>query len=409
MQRVVITGMGTVNALGQNVAQSVAAMQAGTLGIQPIKQFDASATGIHVAGEVADFEPTKRLDKKLAKRLDRFTQFALYSAIEAAEQAGLATAVDPQRLAVIYGSGIGGLSTIEAQVTKKNAKGPKRISPLFVPMAIINMAPGVLAQYFGAHAESYAVVTACASGTSAIAQAVQCLQAGRADMVITGGAEASINEIGIGGFAALTALSAADTPQTASLPFGQDRSGFVMGEGAGTLILETQAHAEARGAQILGYVLGYGATSDAYHMTAPDPSGQYAAKAMQQALATSGLTPDAVGYVNAHGTATVANDLMEAKAIRTVFGQQPVAVSSTKGMTGHLLGAAGALEAILTIAALNAARLPVNLGGVPDAACDVDLVTGLDQKPQTPFALSNSFGFGGHNAVLALGGAQAFG
>ncbi|MCI1987354.1 MAG: beta-ketoacyl-ACP synthase II [Lactobacillus sp.] len=409
MQRIVVTGMGTVNALGQDVAQSVAAMQAGEIGIRSISQFDASATGISVAGEVSDFEPTQRLDKKLVKRLDRFTQFALYSAIEAAEQAHLAGAVAPERLAVIYGSGIGGLSTIEAQVTKKNAKGPKRISPLFVPMAIINMAPGVLAQHFGAHAESYAVVTACASATSAIGQAMQCLQAGRADMVITGGAEASINEIGIGGFAALTALSTATEPQKASLPFGRERSGFVMGEGAGTLILETEAHARARGAEILGYVLGHGATSDAYHMTAPDPSGQQAAAAMQQALTTAGLAPSAIGYVNAHGTATVANDLMESKAIRTVFRQHPVAVSSTKGMTGHLLGGAGAIEAILTLAALNTARLPVNLGGTPDPDCAVSLVADTHQQPQTPFALSNSFGFGGHNAVLALGGARAYG
>lgn len=409
MQKVVITGMGAVSALGHDVASNLAAMHAAHCGIRAISQFDPAATGVHVAGEVPAFDASTRIAKKLSKRLDRFTQFALYSAIEAAKQARLAAVADRARLAVIYGSGIGGLSTIQTQVTKMNAKGAGRISPLFVPMAIINMAPGVLAQYFDAHGESYAVVTACASATSAIGQAAQCIQAGRADVVITGGAEASINEIGIGGFAALTALSTASDPTQASLPFAIARGGFVMGEGAGTLILESEAHAQARGAKILGYVAGYGATSDAYHMTAPDPSGRPQAQAMQQALAAANLAPAQIAYVNAHGTGTQANDAMEARAISAVFGPRGVPVSSTKGMSGHLLGAAGALEAILTVGALNDGALPPNVSGAPDPECAVALVTDPTQAPAHPWALSNSFGFGGHNAVLALGGARAYG
>ncbi len=409
MEKVVVTGMGAVSALGHDVASNLAAMHAGTCGIRPISHFDASQTGVSVAGEVPDFDPSLRIPKKLSKRLDRFTQFALFSAIEAVEAAALPETLAGDRLAVIYGSGIGGLSTIETQVTKMNAKGAGRISPLFVPMAIINMAPGVLAQYFHAHGESYAVVTACASATSAIGQAMQCIQAGRADVVITGGAEASINQIGIGGFAALTALATASDPHAASLPFARERGGFVMGEGAGTLVLESETHAKARGAKILGYVAGFGATSDAYHMTAPDPSGQPQASAMRQALATAGLTPEQVGYVNAHGTGTQANDAMEAKALGQVFGEAGVAVSSTKGLSGHLLGAAGALEAILTLGGLNDGALPPNVSGEPDPECVVDLVTATDRQPKTQWALSNSFGFGGHNAVLALGGARVYG
>lgn len=408
MKRVVITGMGTVNALGHDVPQTLTALHAGQIGIKPITKFDASDTGIHVAGEIRDFDPTQRIEKKLVKRLDLFTQYALYSAIEATEQAGLtrdqlAAVVDPARLAVIYGSGIGGLTTIQEQVTKMNAKGAKRVSPMFVPMAIINMAPGVLAQHFGAHGTSYAVVTACASGTSAIGQALQHIRSGAADIVITGGAEASLNHIGIAGFGALTALSTATDPLQASLPFGQHRSGFVLGEGAGTLILEDYAHAVARHATILGEVKGYGSTSDAYHMTAPDPAGTQAAAAMRQALTDADWPVDSVGYVNAHGTGTQANDAMESRALRAVFGDSPVLVSSTKAQTGHLLGAAGAVEAILTVAALRAGQLPVNAAAdAQDDACAVDLVTMANRHHQTRRALSNSFGFGGHNAVLAL-------
>ncbi|WDF81917.1 beta-ketoacyl-ACP synthase II [Lacticaseibacillus pabuli] len=411
MRRVVVTGMGTVNPLGNDLPTSVQAMLTDHVGIAPITKFDATETGISVAGELKDFDVTARIDRKLSKRLDGFTQYALYSAIEAAEQAQLtAETVDPERLAVIYGSGIGGLTTIQNQVTKMNAKGPKRVSPMFVPMSIINMAPGVLAQHFGAHGASYAVVTACASGTSAIGQAMQHIRCGAADVVITGGAEASVNEIGIAGFAALTALSSATEPQRASLPFGQHRSGFVMGEGAGTLILEEREHALARGAQILGEIVGYGTTSDAYHMTAPNPSGAGAAAAMQMAIADADLAADNIGYVNAHGTGTAANDAMESKAIAQVFADSPVLVSSTKSMTGHLLGAAGAIEAIFTIAGMNSGRLPANvIDDTQDADCPVQLVNQKNAQQDCEYALSNSFGFGGHNAVLAIKRGDAVG
>ncbi|WP_125702265.1 beta-ketoacyl-ACP synthase II [Lacticaseibacillus daqingensis] len=410
MKRVVVTGMGTINAIEHDVASTLAAMQAGTLGIAPITLFDASATGIHVAGEVKDFDPTMRLDRKQTKRMDRYTQLALTSAIEAMAQADVVGHVAPERLAVIYGSGIGGLTTTQEQVIKMHDKGPKRVSPMFVPMAIINMAPGLIAQQFGAHGASYAVVTACASGTSAIGQAMQHIRAGLADVVITGGAEASVNEIGIAGFAALTALSPASDPAQASLPFGSHRSGFVMGEGAGTLVLEDYDHAVRRGATILGEIAGYGSTSDAYHMTAPDPSGAEAARAMQLAIADAGLTPAAIGYVNAHGTATAANDAMESRAIDQVFGPHGVRVSSTKALVGHLLGAAGSVEAILTLGALNAHRLPQNwTQDTQDPTCTIDLVDATHVATTTTAALSNSFGFGGHNAVLALRGGDALG
>lgn len=404
MRRVVVTGMGTVNPLGNDLTSTLAAMQAGTLGIRPISKFDAAATGISVAGEVRDFTVTERIERKLSKRLDAFTQYALYSAIEAAQQAQLdISAPDDTRTAVIYGSGIGGLTTIQQQVSKMNAKGPKRVSPMFVPMSIINMAPGVIAQHFGARGASYAVVTACASGTSAIGQAMQHIRSGQADVVITGGAEASVNEIGIAGFAALTALSPATDPAQASLPFCSERSGFVMGEGAATLILEEYEHAKARGAHVLAEISGYGSTSDAYHMTAPDPSGAGAAGAMQAAIADAGIKREQIGYVNAHGTGTAANDAMEARALHTVFAEQAVLVSSTKAQTGHLLGAAGALEALLTIGGMNANSLPLNAAvGTPDPDCPLALVTPTERAQHCEYALSNSFGFGGHNAVLVI-------
>jgi 3-oxoacyl-[acyl-carrier-protein] synthase II len=404
-ERVVVTGMGTVSPLGNDVASTMAQIQAGKVGFAPITKFDATATGITLAGEVKDFDATQRLEKRTSKRMDLFSQYALYSAIEAAEQAGLTTdTVAPERLGVILGSGIGGLTTIEAQVTKMNAKGPQRVSPLFVPQSIVNMAAGNVALYFKAQNTCQAVVTACASGTNAIGNAFREIQAGRADMMITGGCEASVNQIGIAGFAALSALSAATDPAVASIPFDEKRQGFVMGEGAGTLILESLTHAQARGAQILGEVTGYGSTCDAYHMTAPDPAGTQAARAMALAVETAGWQPDDVDYINAHGTSTAANDSAEAQAIVDVFGERSdLLVSSTKSMTGHLLGAAGALEAVITLAAMQAQRLPMNVGVTQqDTACPVHLVDHTNADTKATKAISNSFGFGGHNAVLAL-------
>ena len=402
-ERVVVTGMGAVTPLGNSVDEFLTGLFAGQVGIKPITKFDATPTGITVAGEVKDFQPEERIEKKLAKRLDLFSVYGLYSASEAMAQAGLNEAnIDPERLGVIYGSGIGGLTTIEAQVIKMHDKSPKRVSPLFVPNSIINMVVGNIAMQFNAQNTSQAIVTACASATNAIGDAFEYLRQGKADVIITGGSEASVNEIGIAGFASLTALSKATDPTLASLPFDRQRNGFVMGEGGATLVLETLAHAQARGAQILGEVVGYGTTSDAYHMTAPRPDGAGAQRAMQQAVAEAGIQPRDVDYINAHGTATHANDSAEAQAISALFGQD-VQVSSTKGMTGHLLGAAGAIEAVATIGALQAGQLPANIGCTDqDPECPVNLVTPATQHQAATYALSNSFGFGGHNAVVAF-------
>lgn len=405
MKRVVITGMGAVTPLGNSAAEFIDGILKSQVGIAPITKFDATATGITVAGEVKDFDATKRIDKKSAKRNDLFTQYAMYSAAEAFENAGLSDGgVDPEELGVIYGSGIGGLTTIEEQVIKMHEKGPKRVSPLFVPNSIVNMAAGDVAIMINAQNTSQGIVTACSSATNAIGNAFEYLQLGKAQVIVTGGSEASVNQIGIAGFASLTALSKSEDPQQASIPFDRDRNGFVMGEGAATLVLETLDHAQQRHAPILAEVVGYGTTSDAYHMTAPDPEGKGAMRAMQQALNQAHITPDQVDYINAHGTSTAANDSAEAQAIERLFGQNShVKVSSTKGMTGHLLGAAGAIEAVATIGAMQQSQMPVNVGVQhQDEVCPVTLVNDENKQAPVEYALSNSFGFGGHNAVIAL-------
>ena len=405
MTRVVITGMGTVSPIGNDTPTFIANLLAGKLGIDKIKKFDASATGISVAGEVKDFDPQLRLSKKAAKRMDLYSQYAVYTALEALEQAGInAENTDSYEMGVIIGSGIGGLTTIQEQVIKMHEKGPQRVSPLFVPTAIANMAAGNVAIAANAKNICTAVVTACASATNAIGEAYRQIKEGRAQVMLTGGAEASVNEIGIAGFAALTALSTQADPQLASLPFDSKRSGFVLGEGAATLVLESLEHAQKRGAKILGEIVGYGATCDAYHITAPDPSGEGAARAMQAALDEAGIKPDQVGYINAHGTATHANDEGEARAINRVFGaDSQVWVSSTKSMTGHLLGAAGAIEAVATVAALQLGQLPANIGLTQqDEKCQINVVTQNALPVPIEYALSNSLGFGGHNAVIAF-------
>jgi 3-oxoacyl-[acyl-carrier-protein] synthase II len=338
--------------------------------------------------------------------MDLFSQYAVDSAVAAVEQAGINEKnTDAYDLGVIYGSGIGGLTTIQNQVIKMHTKGPERVSPMFVPTSIVNMAAGNIAMRFQAKNICTAIVTACSSGTNAIGEAYRQIKEGRAKVMLTGGAEASVNEIGIAGFAALTALSKESDPKRASLPFDEDRSGFVMGEGAATLVLESFEHAQSRGAEILGEIVGYGSTCDAYHITAPDPSGEGAARAMEQAIAEAEIKPAQVDYINAHGTATHANDVGESKAINLVFGSEsPVKVSSTKSMTGHLLGAAGAIEAVITVAALQKQELPPNVGLTQqDPDCQVQLVRAdHGESAEVEYALSNSLGFGGHNAVLAF-------
>ncbi|MCQ2557189.1 MAG: beta-ketoacyl-ACP synthase II [Ligilactobacillus sp.] len=405
MTRVVITGMGIVAPIGNDTKTFVENLFKGQLGIAPITKFDASETGITVAGEVKDFDPNERVGKKAAKRMDLFSQYAVHTALEALEQAGINEEnTDPYDMGVIIGSGIGGLTTIQEQVIKMHEKGPRRVSPMFVPTAIANMAAGNVAMRTNAKNICTSVVTACASATNAIGEAYRQIKEGRAQVMLAGGAEASVNEIGIAGFASLTALSTQEDPTKASLPFDKERSGFVLGEGAATLVLESEEHAKDRGAQILGEVVGYGATCDAYHITSPDPSGEGAARAMQQAIKEAGITPAEVDYINAHGTATHANDAGESKAINIVFGEDSdVLVSSTKSMTGHLLGAAGAIEAVATVAALQNGVVPPNIGlENQDDECQVNVVADLNHHADLQYAISNSLGFGGHNAVVAF-------
>ncbi|MBD7894167.1 beta-ketoacyl-ACP synthase II [Limosilactobacillus sp. Sa3CUN2] len=406
MTRVVVTGMGAIAPNGNGLDEFVNNSLAGKVGIKPITKFDASETGITVAGEVDDFDPKAVVGKKAARRMDLYSQYAIQTAVEAIEQAGITEEnTDPEGLGVIYGSGIGGLTTIQEQVIKMHDKGPRRVSPMFVPMAISNMAAGNIAIRFNAQNICTSITTACATGTNSIGEAYRQVKEGRAQVMIAGGAEASVNEIGIAGFASLNALSTSEDPEKASLPFDRDRNGFVLGEGAGTLVLESLEHAKKRNAKILGEVVGYGATCDAYHITAPDPEGKGATRAMQNAIDEAGIQASDVDYINAHGTATHANDSGESLAINKVFGEDSqVRVSSIKGMTGHLLGAAGAIEAVVTIAALEKGKLPQNVGCFnQDPECSVNLVTADNQDDaDAEYALSNSFGFGGHNAVLAF-------
>lgn len=405
MTRVVITGMGVVAPLGNDVETFMRRVLAGELGIGPITKFDSQATGVSVAAEVVDFDVTKRVGKKKAKRMDLFSQYALDSALAAMDQANITPEnTDPADMGVIYGSGIGGLTTIQEQVTHMVEKGADHISPMFVPKSIGNMAAANIAIEIGAQNICTTIVTACSSGANAIGEAYRQIKEGRAQVMVTGGSEASINEIGIGGFAALSTLSTATDPAQASLPFDARRQGFVMGEGGATLILESLEHAQAHNAIILGEITGYGTNCDAYHMTSPNPNGEVAARAMQMAIAESQITPADVDYVNAHGTGTVANELAESAALQRVFGtNNKVQVSSTKSMTGHLLGAAGALEAAITVGALTAGILPPNVGlQTPDSDCQVNLIREPQSAPDAQYGMSNSFGFGGHNAVLVF-------
>ncbi|MCR1879058.1 beta-ketoacyl-ACP synthase II [Limosilactobacillus reuteri] len=406
MIRVVITGMGAVAPNGNGIQEFISNSFAGKVGIKAIKKFDAKPTGITVAGEIDDFDPNDVIGRKAARRMDLYSQYALQSAIEAMEMAEInETNTKPVDMGVIYGSGIGGLTTIQEQIIKMHDKGPRRVSPMFVPMSIANMAAGNISIHFNAQNICTSIVTACATGTNAIGEAFRQVKEGRAKVMIAGGSEASVNEIGIAGFAALTALSQATDPLKASLPFDKARQGFVLGEGGATLVLEDLEHAQKRGANILGEIIGYGVTSDAYHITSPDPTGAGAARAMELAIKEAGVNPSEISYINAHGTATHANDEGESKAINQVFGPDShVRVSSTKGMTGHLLGAAGAIEAVLTVAALQKGQLPMNIGCFnQDPKCSVNLVTADNKNASNArYAISNSFGFGGHNAVLAF-------
>lgn len=403
MTRVVITGMGAIAPNGNGFENFVNNTLAGKVGIKKISKFDALETGITVAGEIDDFDKEAYVGKKAARRIDLYTQYAIQVASEAMKMAGIDEGnTKPENLGVIFGSGIGGLTTIQDQVIKMHDKGPRRVSPFFIPMAIANMAAGNISIRFNAQNISTSIVTACASATNSIGEAFRQIKEGRAQVMIAGGSEATVNETAISGFAALTALSENTDPMRASLPFDKNRNGFVLGEGAGAMILESLDHAQERGAKILGEIVGYGATSDAYHITSPDVDGRGAVRAMQEAINEAGIDPSQVGYINAHGTATSANDSGESKAINQVFGKD-VKVSSTKGMTGHLLGAAGAIEAVVTVASLMKDEFPANIGCFDqDPECQVNLIDQDHQRFSTDYAISNSFGFGGHNAVLTF-------
>ncbi len=406
-RRVVITGLGAITPVGNTAELFWNGLKSGSSGAGIVTRFDVSKFSAKVAAEVKDFDPEICIDPKEIKKLDLFTQFAMVAAVEAVEASGISSnGSDPARTGVLIGSGIGGIQTIEEQKEILLEKGPRRISPFLIPKLIINMASGMVSMRYGFSGPNTAVVTACATGNHAIGDAMRIIQRDEADVMVAGGTEAAITPLGYGGFANMKALSTRnDSPQTASRPFDKDREGFVMGEGAGIVILEELEHAKQRGAAIFGEIVGYGMSADAYHMTMPEPEGKGAANAMRMALKDAQLNPEDIGYINAHGTSTPYNDKFETKAIKTVFGDHAykLAVSSTKSMTGHLLGASGAIEFIAATKALQEGILPPTINyTTPDPDCDLDYVPNEAREQQVEAAICNSFGFGGHNAVLAV-------
>lgn len=405
-RRVVITGLGTVNPLGNNVEETWKKVQENACGIGPITHFDTENFTVKMAGEVKNLNVEDILGKKESKRMDRFTQFAMIAAKEAMEDSGLdPEKEDTNRCGVLVSSGIGGLPTIETEHAKGLEKGFNRISPFFIPMAISNMAAGQIAIAYGLHGMCSCVVTACASSNNAIGDAFRHIRDGYAEVMVCGGAESCITELGIGGFAALKALSTAEDANRASIPFDKERNGFVMGEGAGILILEEYEHAKARGAKIYAELAGYGANCDAYHITAPHPEGEGGAACMKLALEDAGMAAEDIDYINAHGTSTHLNDSGETKAIRKAFGAHAdkLMVSSTKSMTGHLLGGSGAVEAVFTTLAVQNDFVPATVNyQVPDEECDLDIVPNEGRKAVVRAAVSNSLGFGGHNASIVI-------
>jgi 3-oxoacyl-[acyl-carrier-protein] synthase II len=414
-RRVVVTGLGALTPVGNTVDEFWSALTQGKSGIGPITKFDASEKHdngeykfvTRIAGEVRNFDELKYVDKKDARRLDPYLKYAMACAVMAVEDSGLDTAaLDTRRFGVLIGSGIGGISSLLEAHKMLIERGPDRVSPFFIPMLIINMASGLVSMRFGAKGPNSSVVTACATGNHAIGDAFRLIQRGDADVMIAGGAEAIVVPLTIAGFCSMKAMSTRnDEPQKASRPFDAGRDGFVCGEGGGILLLESLEHARRRDAHIYGEIVGYGMTGDAHHMTAPDPEGDGAARAMAGALADAGLSPTAVDYINAHGTSTPYNDKFETLAIKRVFGEhaRKLAVSSTKSMTGHLLGAAGGIEAIATLLALHHGVLPPTINyETPDPDCDLDYVPNQARKQDIETALSNAFGFGGTNATLAF-------
>ena len=407
MRRVVITGVGVVSPAGSELKTFWENITAGKSGISKISRFDISDFPVQIAAEVKDFDPLEYFDKKEARRTDLFIQYAMGAAVQAVENAELDTdKVDPERVGVLIGSGIGGIRTIEEQYDILLNKGPKRVSPYCVPMEIINMASGLVSIRFGFKGPNISVVTACATGTHAIGEAYRTIQYGDADVMVAGGAESAITPLSIAGFAAARALSTRnDEPEKASRPFEKNRDGFVMGEGAGIVILEEYEHAKKRGAPILAEIVGYGTSGDAYHMTAPAPNGEGAARAIRNALRDAKISPDTIDYINAHGTSTKFNDLYETLAIKSVFGDHAykLKVSSIKSMIGHLLGAAGGVEVVASVLTLQTGVIPPTINyEEPDPECDLDYVPNEAIEMGVNYILKNSFGFGGTNACLVL-------
>ncbi|WP_134700342.1 beta-ketoacyl-ACP synthase II [Ammoniphilus sp. YIM 78166] len=405
--RVVITGMGVISPIGKSVEEFWGNLLAGKSGVDHITSFDVSDYPTQIAAEVKDFNPEEFMEKKDVKRTDRFVQFAIAAGKLAMENAGInMDELNRDRVGVYIGSGIGGLGTFEDQHRTLMEKGPKRVSPFFIPMMIANMGSGQVSIALGAKGPNSAAVTACATGTNSIGDAFKIIQRGEADVMFAGGSEATIRPTGLAGFCSAKAMSTRnDEPQKASRPFDLDRDGFVMGEGSGVLVLESLEHAKKRGANILAEIVGYGMSGDAHHLTMPAPEGEGAARCMAMAIRDAGITPDQIDYINAHGTSTEYNDKFETMAIKTALGEHAykVAVSSTKSMTGHLLGAAGAVEAIACVQAIRDQTLPPTINyETPDPECDLDYVPNVPRKAKVDITLSNSLGFGGHNATIII-------
>lgn len=404
MKRVVITGLGAISPVGNDAESTWNGLISGKNGIDNISLFDASKLKVKLAAEVKSFDHSKYIDPKTAKRMDRFTQLAVCASKMAYEDANLNdNNFDKEDARVVMGSGIGGLGTIQEQIEKSTLKGPSRISPFFIPSSIINIAPAHISMELGLKGPCTAIVTACASGTDAVGDAFRSIRDGYHKLALAGGCEAAITESGIAGFANMTALHSGEDKNRASIPFDKDRSGFVMGEGGGVLVLEELEHALARNAKIYAEIVGYGQSCDAYHITSPDPEGKGAIKAMSLAISDGNINPSDIDYINAHGTSTPYNDKFETGAIKALFGEHSknLLVSSTKSMTGHLLGAAGAIEAIACVKALEKGIIPPTINYLnPDEDCDLNYVTEGAVKRDIKYALSNSLGFGGHNATI---------
>lgn len=405
-RRVVVTGLGAITPIGNDVDSFWNALKEKKVGIGPITYFDTTEYKAKLAAEVKDFDPKNYMDPKAAKRMERFSQFAVAASKQALEDAGIdMSKEDPYKVGVAVGSGIGSLQSVEREYKKLLDKGPGRVNPLLVPLMISNMAAGNVSIQFGLKGKSINIVTACATGTHCIGEAFRSIQYGEADVMVAGGAEASITPIGVAGFTALTALNTTDDPLRASIPFDKDRNGFIMGEGSGVVVLESLDHALARGAKIYAELAGYGATSDAFHITSPAEDGSGAAKAMELAMEEAGVKPEEVDYVNAHGTGTHHNDLFETRAIRRAFGDAAdhLKVSSTKSMIGHLLGAAGAVELITCVKSVEEGYIHPTVGTTePGEECNLDYVIGGPVHQEVKTAISNSLGFGGHNATLLV-------